>query len=198
MGTVEVLHWLFEEGEKEKEQDNFEEARRRFEKILDMTRESDWVRKAHAALAEVFSAEEEFFWAMNHIEQALKIKSNCTHYHYLKGKIHYERDEFEAAASEALKAAEDDLLSAQYYQLLGKATYRCDSYETARRFLEWAVQCAPEEAEPRLELARLEVEEGNFRAALSVLKEALEETGENDKIREKIRIIQENWRITGS
>jgi len=193
-----VLQWLFDEGQKEKSKKNHERARQRFEKILNITRESAWVRKANAALAEVYLEQGDFFWAMSHIDRALKIKSNCARYHYLKGKIHYERKEFGKAATEALKAAEDNLVEPDYYQLLGKAAYKCDSYSTARRFLEWAVQCAPGEPGPRLELARLEIAEGNFQAALEILKEALEETGENEKIRNKIRIIQENWKITGS
>ncbi|MGM0380911.1 MAG: tetratricopeptide repeat protein [bacterium] len=198
MSTVEVLEWLFSRGTREKNEENYEKARERFRKILNITREASWVEKASVALAEVFIEEENYFWAMNHIRKALDKNPNCTHYHYLKGKIHYERKEFEKAASEALKAVEDNLTEHRYYQLLGKSTYKCDGYDTAYRFLDWAVKCAPDKASPRLDLARLEIQEGKFQSALEILKEALEETGENEKIRDKMRAIQENWKITGS
>ncbi len=198
MSTVDALEWLYEKGSEELRKGRFESARKRFQKILSMTRESDWVEKANASLAQVYLAEENLFWAMDHIRRALKRAPNEPRYHYVKGSIHLDRKEWERAASEALKAVEDDLTNGSYYQLLGKATYRCDGYESARRFLEWAIQCRPRDVEVRLDLARIEIEEGNFQRALQVLREALEDTSGEEKIREKMRVIQENWEITGS
>lgn len=198
MGTVEALQWLYKKGMQDKENGNYEKSRQRFQEILDMTRDSRWVKKANAALAEVYTAEDNYFWAMDHIRRALKRSPNCAEYRYIKGKIHFERQEWKRAASEGLKAVEDDLENSNYYQLLGKAAYKCDGYKLARRFLNWAVQCSPHEVEPRLELARLEIKEKNFQRALEVLKKAIDKTEENEKIRNKIRIIQENWEITGS
>ena len=137
-------------------------------------------------------------WPMDHIRRAIKRAPNQSDYHYVKACIHLEREEFQRSASEALKAVEGDLENGDYYRVLGNATYQCDGYATARRFLEWAVQCSPADVEIRLDLVRVEIEEGNFQRALQVLRAGLEETSSEDRIREKMRVIQENWEITGS
>ena len=200
MATVEALDWLYYKGKKELETGDCEKARNRFQKILNMTREKKWLEKANAALASVYLAEENYFWAMDHIYRALQINPYNAPYLYTKAQIHAARKEWEKAAGEVLKAVEENLQNARYYQLLGNASYHCDGYNTARRFLDWAIKCEPDNVEIMLDSARLEVAEGNFQKALGILKQALELTNasKREKIRKKIRVIQENWKITGS
>jgi tetratricopeptide (TPR) repeat protein len=200
MATVEALEWLFYKGKKELEKKEYDSARLRFHKILNMTRDKKWIERANAMLASVYLAEDNYFWAMDHIHQALKRNPYHAPYRYIKAKIHMARKEWERAANEALKAVEENLDNSSYYRLLGKACYHCEGYVTARRFLEWALECEPDSAEIMLDLARLEVAESNFQRALNILKQALKLTNpaESEKIRKRIRIIQENWKITGS
>lgn len=198
MGTVDALEWLYKKGKDELSEEHYESARKRFQKILSMTRDSTWVERANASLAEVYLVEDNLFWAMDHVCRALKRAPNNPRYRYVKGSIHLKRQEWGQAASEALKAVEEELANGDYYQLLGKATYHCDGYETARRFFEWAIQCKPEDVEIRMDLVRIEIEEGNFQKALKILKQALEETPQEERIRKKMRVIQEHWEITGS
>ncbi|MFP4687269.1 MAG: tetratricopeptide repeat protein [bacterium] len=200
METVEALEWLYYKGKKEIEKSEYESARLRFQKILNMTREKKWIERANAMLARIYLEEDNYFWAMDHIHRALDINPYYGPYLYIKAKIHMARQEWEKAAGEALKAVEENLENGGYYRLLGNASYHCAGYKTARRFLDWALECEPENIEIMLDLARLEVSEANFQAALNILKQALELTNrdESEKIRKRIRIIQENWKITGS
>ncbi len=200
MATVEALEWLYYKGKKELEKKEYDSARLRFQKILNMTREKKWIERANAMLASVYLAEDNYFWAMDHIHRALKRNPYHAPHRYIKAKIHMARKEWERAANEALKAVEENLDNSSYYRLLGKASYHCEGYTTARRFLEWALECEPDSAEIMQDLARLEVAETNFQRALNILKQALKLTNpvESEKIRKRIRIIQENWKITGS
>ena len=197
MSTIEAVKWLYHKGRQSLEKGDTESARTRFQRMLEMTRDSSWVEKANAGLARVYLAENNYFWAYDHVRRALKRNPNEPDYHYLKGRIHLARQEWEEAASEALKAVEEDLENSRYYHLLGAATYHCESYRSARRFLQWAIECDPENPEPRFELAQIEVNEGNYQNALSLLKDSLELTENKQKVRDAIRSIQENWELKG-
>lgn len=198
MATIDALDWLYKKGRDQQKRESYDDARGRFNKILDMTRDADWVKRANAGLAEVYLAEGNLFWAMDHIHRALKRDSSCGRYHYIKGKIHLEREEWRQAADEGLKAVEDNLMNGTYYHLLAKALYRCENLNEARRFFEWAVECEPENLEIRFDFVRCEIEQGNFQRALKLLKSALDGDHEEERIRQKIRAIQENWEITGT
>lgn len=198
MATVEALEWLYERGVEELKKGEFDEARDRFERILQMTRDSEWTEKANAKLAQVYLREDNLFWAMDHVHRALKRNRQNPEYHYVKGTIHFDRDEWHEAASEAVKAVEHGLDEAKYYRLLGKAVYEYEGYRSARRFLEWALECEPADNDVRLDFARIEIREGNFQKALHLLKEAVDRGEEDERILESIRAIQENWEITGS
>lgn len=197
METVRAIEWLYQKGSAQLDSENYEAARNRFQSILNMTREPGWVEKANAGLARVYLAEDNYFWAIDHIRRALKRNSQEAEYHYIKGQIHLAREEWEQAASEGLIAVEAELENGWYYHLLGKAAYHCEGYRTSRRFLEWAIECTPGAVEIRLELVRVEISEGNYQRALELLKTALKETTEQEKIREALRTIQENWEIMG-
>ncbi len=197
MQTVEAVSWLCNRGFERLQEGDYDEARQRFQKILNMTRKAQYVERANFGLARVFLAEENYFWAMDQIRRALKRDPNEPEYRYVKGKIHYARGEFKRAASEALRAVEENLENSRYYGLLGVAVYHCEGYKPARRFLRWAIECDPGRVRPRLELARLEITEGYYQRALKLLKGSLEETAEPAKIREAIRAIQENWELRG-
>ncbi len=197
METVKAIEWLYDKGCDQLERENYEQARTRFQKILNMTREPGWVEKGNAGLARVYLAEENYFWAIDHVRRALKRNPNNPEYHYIKGQIHLAREEWEKAASEGLTVVEAELENSRYYHLLGAAAYHCDGYKSACRFLEWAIECDPTNVEARLELAQIEIYESNFQEALKLLNKALAETSEQDKIREAMRSIQENWEIMG-
>jgi tetratricopeptide (TPR) repeat protein len=196
--AIDALDWLYEKGRDEQERESYDDARARYNQILDMTRETDWVKKANAGLAEVYLSEGNLFWAMDHIHRALKRDSTSGRLHYIKGKIHLEREEYREAADEALKAVEGNLMNGRYYHLLARALYRCENLREARRFFEWAMECEPDNLEIRFDFVRCEIEESNFQRALQLLKAALDGDQDNERIRQKIRAIQENWEITGS
>jgi tetratricopeptide (TPR) repeat protein len=198
MSTVEALSWLYDKGVEELEAENLDEARERFNQIIQRTRNSEWVEKANAKLAQVYMLEDNLFWAMDHVHRALKRNSRNPEYHYIKGKIHFEREEWHDAADEAVKAVERGLDNARYYRLLGQSVYEYEGYQEAKRFLEWALECEPHNPDTRLDFARVEIKEGNFQRALKLLKQTLEENKDDDRILESIRAIQENWKITGS
>lgn len=198
MSTVEALNWLYEKGTEEFERGDLEEARQRFRRIIRMTRDSEWVEKANAKLAQVYMEEDNLFWAMDHIRRALKRNSRNPEYRYIKGKIHLEREEYHDAADEGVKAVERGLENARYYRLLGRAVYHYEGYREARRFFEWALECDPHDADARLDYARIEIREENFQQALHLLEQTLEENENDERIRESIRAIQENWTITGN
>lgn len=198
MATIDALDWLYEKGRDEQSRQSYDDARDRFNQILEMTRESDWVKKANAGLAEVYLSEGNLFWAMDHIHRALKRDSSCGRFHYIKGKIHLEREEWREAADEGLKAVEGNLTNGSYYHLLGRALYESENLRESRRFFEWAMECDPDNLEIRFDYVRCEIEEGNFQNALKLLKEALDDDHDNEMIRQKIRAIQENWEITGT
>jgi tetratricopeptide (TPR) repeat protein len=132
--AIDALDWLYEKGRDEQERESYDDARARYNQILDMTRETDWVKKANAGLAEVYLSEGNLFWAMDHIHRALKRDSTSGRLHYIKGKIHLEREEYREAADEALKAVEGNLMNGRYYHLLARALYRCENLREARRF----------------------------------------------------------------
>lgn len=197
MGTVEALSWLYEQGKEALESNELDEARDRFETIIGMTRDSEWVEKANAELAQVYMREDNLFWAMDHIHRALKRNARNSEYHYIKGKIHLEREEWHDAADEAVKAVENGLENQRYYRLLGLAVYEYEGYKEARRFLDWALECDPGDVDTRLDYARIEIKEENFQSALNLLKETLGED-EDERVLESIRAIQEHWEITGN
>lgn len=198
LATIKVLDWLHRQGNEDLENGALEAARSRFQKILQITREADWVERANAGLAEVYLEDDNLFWAMDHVRRAIKRAPNHPHYRYLKASIHLKRGEPREAANEGIRAVEDELECADYYHLLGRAVYRCEGYAPARRFLDWALQCDPDDLEVRLDYARMEIEQGHFQRALSILKEALDAHAEDERVRKNIRAIQENWEITGS
>ncbi len=198
MQTVEAVDWLYKKGLQDLDEHKLDQARQRFGKILAMTRKSEYVERANYGLARVYLGEGNYFWAMDHIRRALKRNPNSAEYRYLKGRIHQFRKEYQKAAAEALKAVEDDLENGRYYHLLGVAVYHCEGYQAARRFLRWAIECDPGRVEPRLDLARIEISESHYQRALQLLKGALQETTEPEKIREAIRAIQENWKLCGT
>lgn len=198
LSTIKVLDWLYRQGHRNLEDGALEEARSRFQKILQITREAEWVERANAGLAEVYLEDDNLFWAMDHARRAIKRAPTNPHYRYLKASVHLRREEWREAANEGLKAVEEELESADYYHLLGRAVYQCEGYAPARRFLDWALQCDPEDIDIRLDYARVEIEQGHFQRALSILKEALDEHAEDERVRRNIRAIQENWEITGS
>lgn len=197
MSTVEALEWLYEQGIEEVRDGELELARERFEKILQMTRDSEWTEKANAKLAQVYLREDNLFWAMDHVHRALKRNRREPEYHYIKGTIHFDRDEWHDAANEAVKAVEYGLDEPRYYRLLGKAVYEYEGYKSAQEFLEWALECDPTDNDTRLDYARVEIREGNFQRALQLLKEAVDHGEEDERILESIRAIQENWEIKG-
>ncbi|MFB6345286.1 MAG: tetratricopeptide repeat protein [bacterium] len=197
MSTVEALEWLYEKGIEEFEQGHLEAARERFQAILQRTRDADWTEKANAKLAQVYLKEDNLFWAMDHVHRALKRNRREPEYHYIKGTIHFDRDEWHEAANEAVKAVEHGLDEPRYYRLLGKAVYEYEGYTSAREFLEWALECDPSDNDVRLDFARIEIREGNFQKALHLLKEAVGNGHEDERILESIRAIQENWEING-
>ncbi len=198
MSTVEALSWLYNKGIEALEAGKLDEARKRFNQIIQMTRDSEWVEKANAKLAQVYMREDNLFWAMDHVHRALKRDSRNPEYHYIKGKIHYDRGEWHEAADEAVKSVEGDLENARYYRLLGLAVYEYEGYREAKRFLEWALECEPHNPDTRLDFARVEIKEGNFQRALHLLQQTLRENEDDERILESIRAIQENWKITGS
>lgn len=198
MSTVEALSWLYEQGCREIEEGDLDQARERFDRIIQMTRDSEWVEKANAELAQIYLREDNLFWAMDHVRRALKRNSRNPEYHYIKGKIHFDRNEYHDAADEAVKAVEEGLDNARYYRLLGCSVYEYEGYHEAKRFLEWALECEPHDVDTRLDYARVEIKEENFQRALRLLKQTLDENGDDERILESIRAIQENWTITGS
>lgn len=198
MSTVEALQWLYEKGAEELTEGNLDTARDRFQRILDMTRDREWTEKANAKLAQVYLREDNLFWAMDHVHRALKRNRRNPEYHYIKGTIHYDRNEWHDAADEAVKAVENGLEEPRYYRLLGKAVYEYEGYNSAREFLEWALECEPDNNDVRLDFARIQIREGLFQQALHLLKEAVDAGEEDERILESIRAIQENWEITGS
>lgn len=198
MSTVEALEWLYEKGIEELNEGKLDPARERFEQILARTRDSDWTEKANAGLAQVYLREDNLFWAMDHVHRALKRNRHNPEYHYIKGTIHFDRSEWHDAANEAVKAVEHGLDEPRYYRLLGKAVYEYEGYASAREFLEWALECEPTNNDVRLDFARIEIREGHFQKALHLLKEAVDQGQEDERILESIRAIQENWEITGS
>lgn len=198
MSTVEAPKWLYEKGKEELVEGELDSARERFERILEMTRDSDWVEKANAKLAQVYLREDNLFWAMDHVHRALKRNNRNPEYHYIKGTIHFDRDEWHDAANEAVKAVEHGLEEPRYYRLLGKAVYEYEGYHSARQFMEWALECEPSNNDVRLDFARIQIREGLFQQALHLLKEAVDQGEEDQRILESIRAIQENWEITGS
>lgn len=198
MSTIKVLDWLYKRGSQELEDGDLNAARTRFQKILQMTREAEWVERANAGLAEVYLSDDNLFWAMDHIRRAIKRAPNDAHHRYVKASIHLERQEWRQAANEGIKAVEENLERADYYHLLGEAVYQCEGYTPARRFMDWALQCDPEDLDIRMDYARMEIEQGHFQRALSLLKDGLGLHPEDERVREGIRAIQENWEITGS
>ncbi|MFB6356315.1 MAG: tetratricopeptide repeat protein [bacterium] len=198
MGTVKALDWLYKKGQKEMENEDYDNARKRFSKILQMTRDSNWIEKANAGLAEIYLEEGNLFWSMDHIHRALKNNPNKSHYHYIKGLIHLRREEWEQAADEGVKAVDDHTENGSYYYLLGKALYHVEGYESASRLLDWAVECSPEDLDIQFEVVGIEIEQGHFQKALKILKRALDTSADKERIRDKMRVIQEHWKITGS
>jgi tetratricopeptide (TPR) repeat protein len=198
MSTVEALSWLYEQGAEELKKGNYEESRQHFRRIIQMTRDSEWVEKANAKLAQVYLEEDNLFWAMDHVHRALKRDDRNPEYHYIKGKIHLQRKQWHDAASEAVKAVEEGLENARYYRLLGRAVYEYEGYTEAKRYLDWALECEPHDPDVRLDYARIEIREENFQQALHLLRQTLDHNEDDERIRESIRAIQENWKITGS
>jgi len=198
LSTINPLKWLFKKGRQQQKREAYNDARKRFRQILDRTREADWVERANAGLAEVYLAEGNLFWAMDHVRRAIKRNPRSGQYRYLKGKIHYQREEWRQAADEAIKAVETDSKSGRFYHLLARSLEQTGDHREARRYYEWALRYQPEDLNIRFDLVAYEIKQGSFQTALQCLKEGLEIHEDSDRLRDKIRAIQENWKITGN
>ncbi len=195
--AVDAVAWLHDRGHQSLRRNEYSRARGYFEQMLSMTREARWVERAHASLARAYYQEGDMFWAMDHIRQARDRSPRDPEHRFFKAKLHVEREEWREAAREALGAIEQDLGNPEYYGLLGVAVYRCEGYRSARHFLEWARARDPGNVDLLFDRVRIEIREGNFERALHLLRDALETSDQESLIRDKIRVIQQHWTISG-
>lgn len=136
----------------------------------------NWIKQAayHVVMGQKAYAEESLPEALRHFEACLKIYPNLKGVHRYLGMINLLLKNYDRAAEEFARVAEEEGISAGVANNLGITYLALNIYDEAEKYLKQAIQLDPEYANAYLNLYRLAQRRNQPEAAAGYLEEYLQ------------------------